>query len=56
MSLFLFLADRLTRGARSSPTSMFYVDSTPPVWLSEPAGVVTQFSSCCKKRHMILDI
>ncbi|XP_013639406.1 PREDICTED: uncharacterized protein LOC106344603 [Brassica oleracea var. oleracea] len=30
------MADKLARGARSSPSAMLYVDSLPPVWLSEP--------------------
>ena len=35
------LADKLSCGARSSPSTMFYVDSTPPVWLFEPGGLAT---------------
>ena len=30
------MADKLARGARSSPSAILYVDSLPPVWLSEP--------------------
>ncbi|XP_056857535.1 uncharacterized protein LOC130506861 [Raphanus sativus] len=30
------MADKLTRGARSFLSAMLYVDSLPPVWLSEP--------------------
>ncbi|XP_013704909.1 uncharacterized protein LOC125608586 [Brassica napus] len=30
------MADKLARGARSSPSAMLYVDSIPPVWLHEP--------------------
>ena len=30
------MADKLARGARSSPSSMLYVDSVPPVWLAQP--------------------
>ncbi|XP_056859997.1 uncharacterized protein LOC130508482 [Raphanus sativus] len=30
------MADKLAHGARSSPSAMLYVDSIPPVWLSEP--------------------
>ena len=30
------VADKLARGARSSTSAVFYVDSIPPVWLSEP--------------------
>ena len=30
------MADKLARGAQSSPSAMLYVDSTPPVWLHEP--------------------
>ena len=26
----------LARGARSSPSAVFYIDSIPPVWLTEP--------------------
>ena len=32
------LADKLARGAKSSPSSMFYVDSVLPVWLAGPVG------------------
>lgn len=32
------LADKLARGARSSPSAMLYVDSIPPVWLAESVG------------------
>ena len=32
------LTDRIARGARISPTTMLYVDSTPPAWLSESDG------------------
>ena len=32
------LADKLARGARSSPSALLYVDSTPPVWLARSAG------------------
>ena len=32
------VADKLARGVRSSPTDVFYVDSIPPVWFSEPVG------------------
>ncbi|CAG7865327.1 unnamed protein product, partial [Brassica rapa] len=35
------LADKLACGARSSPSAMLYVDSTPPIWLSESGGLVT---------------
>ncbi|KAL0722237.1 hypothetical protein Bca4012_036836 [Brassica carinata] len=30
------MADKLARGARSSPSTMLYVDSRSPVWLSAP--------------------
>ena len=33
------LADKLIRGARSSPSVLLYVDSVPPVWLARPVGV-----------------
>ena len=33
------LADKLARGARSSPSALLYVDSIPPVWLVRPVGV-----------------
>ncbi|XP_033143229.1 uncharacterized protein LOC117132603 [Brassica rapa] len=33
------LADKLARGARSSPSALLYVDSIPPVWLARPVGV-----------------
>ncbi|XP_018487893.1 uncharacterized protein LOC108858473 [Raphanus sativus] len=29
------VADKLARGARCSPSAMFYVDSMPPVWFHE---------------------
>lgn len=29
------LADKLARGARTSPSAMVYVDSVPPRWLSD---------------------
>ena len=32
------LADKLARGARSSPSALLYVDSTPPVWLAKSTG------------------
>ena len=32
------LADKLARGARSSPSALLYVDSTPPVWLARSVG------------------
>ncbi|KAF3532794.1 hypothetical protein DY000_02043333 [Brassica cretica] len=32
------LANKLARGARSSPSALLYVDSTPPVWLVRSAG------------------
>lgn len=35
------LADKLTRGVRSSLSAMLYVDSIRPVWLSEPGSLVT---------------
>ena len=30
------MADKLARGAKSSPSAMLYVDSLPSVWLSKP--------------------
>ena len=35
------LADELARGARSFPSAMLYVDSTPPIWFSESGGLFT---------------
>ena len=34
------MADKLARGARSSPSAMLYVDSIPPVWLSAPSSIL----------------
>ncbi|KAL0662057.1 hypothetical protein Bca4012_098894 [Brassica carinata] len=33
------LADKLARGARSSPLSLLYVDSVSSVWFVRPIGV-----------------
>ena len=33
------LADKRARGAKSSPSSLLYVDSVPPVWFARPVGV-----------------
>ncbi|CAG7895026.1 unnamed protein product [Brassica rapa] len=35
------VADKLARGTRSSPSAVSYVDSTPPVWFSEPVGFLS---------------
>ena len=35
------MVDKLAHGASSSPSTMLYVDSSSPVWLSKPADPVT---------------
>ena len=34
------MVDKLVHSARNSPTVVFYVDPLPPVWLSEPVGLL----------------
>ena len=35
------VADKLVRGVRSFPSAVFYVDSIPLVWFSEPVGFLS---------------
>ena len=45
------MADKLARGAMSSPLAMLYVDSSPPVWFTEPEGPLS-FSNCFQKKYI----
>ena len=44
------VADKLARGARSSHIAVFYVDSIPLVWFSDPVDLLLQFNYCCQEK------